>query len=41
MNLNSISNKTAFLELKQLLTNNILIKEGKGRAVIYRLKGND
>ena len=38
MDLNNISNKTAFLELRDLVIKNILIKEGKGRAVIYRLQ---
>lgn len=38
MNLNKVSNKTAFLELKELTTKNILFKEGKGRAVIYKQK---
>jgi len=37
MDLNKISNKTAFLELKDLVNKNILLKEGRGRAVIYRL----
>lgn len=38
MNLNKISNKTAFLELKDLVDKKILLKEGKGRAVTYRIK---
>jgi len=38
MKLNKISNKTAFLELKNLVEKNIMVKEGKGRAVTYRLK---
>lgn len=38
MDLNNISNKTAFLELRDLVTKRILLKEGKGRAVIYRIK---
>lgn len=38
MDLNKISNKTAFLELKDLVRKRILLKEGKGRAVIYRIK---
>jgi len=37
MELNKVSDKTAFLELKDLLAKNILIKEGKGRATIYKL----
>ncbi|MCL0096028.1 putative DNA binding domain-containing protein [Thermodesulfovibrionales bacterium] len=36
--LNKVSDKTAFLELKDLLIKNILMKEGKGRATIYKLK---
>lgn len=36
--LNKVSDKTAFLELKDLLNKDILIKEGKGRATSYRLK---
>ena len=38
MELNKVSDKTAFLELKDLLANNILIKERKGHATIYKLK---
>jgi ATP-dependent DNA helicase RecG len=38
MNLNKVSNKTAFLELKDLVGKKILSKKGKGRAVIYRIK---
>ncbi len=38
MELNKVSNKTAFLDLKDMVEKNILIKEGKGRAVTYRLK---
>ena len=38
MNLNQVSNKTAFLELKDLVAKNVLLKIGKGRAVIYKLK---
>lgn len=38
MELNKVSDKTAFLELKDLLAKNILIKEGKGRATVYKLK---
>lgn len=38
MRLNKVSDKTAFLELNDLLKKNILIKEGKGRTTIYRLK---
>ncbi|MBU2599505.1 hypothetical protein KJ849_02875 [bacterium] len=38
MKLNKISNKTAFLELKNLVEKNIMVKEGKGRSVTYRLK---
>ena len=38
MNLNNVSNKTASLELKDLVAKNILIKQGKGRAVVYQLK---
>lgn len=38
MELNKVSNKTAFLELKDLVEKNILIKEGRGRAVTYRFK---
>ncbi|MFH2024760.1 MAG: ATP-binding protein [bacterium] len=38
MELNKVSDKTAFLELKDMLAKNILIKEGKGRATIYKLK---
>jgi len=38
MELNKVSDKTAFLELKDLLNKNILIKEGKGRTTIYKLK---
>lgn len=33
-----VFNRTVFLELKNLVEKNILIKEGKGRAVTYRLK---
>ncbi|MCL0071549.1 putative DNA binding domain-containing protein [Thermodesulfovibrionales bacterium] len=36
--LNKVSDKTAFLELKDLFIKNILMKEGKGRATIYKLK---
>ncbi len=36
--LNKVSDKTAFLELKELFIKNILIKEGRGRATIYKLK---
>jgi ATP-dependent DNA helicase RecG len=38
MKLNKVSDKTAFLELKELLVRNILIREGRGRATIYKLK---
>ena len=38
MELNKVSNKTAFLELKNMVEKNILIKEGRGRSVTYRLK---
>jgi ATP-dependent DNA helicase RecG len=38
MKLNKVSDKTAFLELNNLLIKNILIKEGKGRTTIYKLK---
>ena len=38
MKLNKVSDKTAFLELSDLLGKSVLIKEGKGRATIYKLK---
>lgn len=38
MKLNKVSDKTAFLELNELLKKDVLIKEGNGRATIYRLK---
>ncbi len=38
MKLNKVSDKTAFLELKDLFIKNILIKEERGRATIYKLK---
>jgi len=38
MELNKVSNKTAFLELNDLVAKDILIKQGKGRATVYKLK---
>ncbi len=38
MKLNKVSDKTAFIELKDLLVRNILIKEGSGCATSYKLK---
>lgn len=37
MELNKVSDKTAFLELKDMLLKDILTKEGRGRAIIYKL----
>lgn len=39
MGLNDVSNKTASLDLKDLVAKGVLIKKGKGRAVVYRIKG--
>ncbi|NQE44523.1 hypothetical protein C5S31_00695 [ANME-1 cluster archaeon GoMg2] len=36
--INKVSNKTAYLDLNDLCTKNILISEGKGKNIIYRLK---
>ncbi len=38
MELNKVSDKTAYLELNNLFKKGILIREGRGRATIYRLK---
>ncbi|MCX5751209.1 MAG: DUF4062 domain-containing protein [Candidatus Saganbacteria bacterium] len=38
MKLNKVSDKTAFLELNDLLKKDLLVKEGKGRATTYKLK---
>lgn len=41
MRINQVSDKTAFLELKNLAEKNVLVRRGRGRAVIYCLKDND
>ena len=33
-----LGRETAFLELKDILDKSILIKEGSGRATVYKLK---
>jgi ATP-dependent DNA helicase RecG len=38
MAINNVSHKTAHLELKEMVEKNILIREGKGRAIKYLLK---
>ena len=41
MSLNKVSNKTAFLDLDDLVCKGVLEKAGRGRAVVYRIRGND
>ncbi len=38
MELNRVSDKTAYLELSDMVRKEILVREGKGRAVVYRMK---
>jgi Fe2+ or Zn2+ uptake regulation protein len=41
MDINSISNKTAYNELKDMAENGLVTILGKGRGVKYVIKGND
>jgi len=41
MQITKVSNKTAYLDLKDLIDKGLLVQVGKGRGVKYRRKGND
>jgi hypothetical protein len=41
MDLNSVSNKTVYIELKNMADNGFVTIMGKGRGVKYVIKGND
>ncbi len=41
MNINSISNKTAYNELKDMVEKGLVTIIGKGRGVKYVIKSND
>ncbi len=41
MGINSVSNKTAYQELKDMAGKGLVTMAGKGRGVKYMVKGND
>ena len=41
MGVNSVSNKTAYTELKDMTDKGLFTISGKGRGIKYMIKGND